>query len=128
MIFKRLENFLDAIERRQNQRDCGFRDRHAVTEFAHQALGSMRERRKPRQTKKAACAFDGVNKPENIGKNFGVVRLLLKAHELDIDGIETLMGLGQKIPQQLVHCKWPYAPRISPSASPIHNGSVLLTV
>jgi hypothetical protein len=46
-----------------------------------------------------------VNEPENICENLGVVRLLLKAHEFDIDGIETLVSLGQKIPQQFVHCK-----------------------
>ncbi len=34
---------------------------------------------------------------------FGVVRLLLEAHELDVDDVEALVGLGQEFPQQVVH-------------------------
>ena len=34
---------------------------------------------------------------------FGVVGLLLEAHQLDVDRVETFVGLGQKFPQQVVH-------------------------
>ncbi len=32
-----------------------------------------------------------------------VVRLLLEAHQLDIDDVEALAGLRQEVPQQFVH-------------------------
>ena len=32
-----------------------------------------------------------------------VVRLLLEAHELRIDPIETLIGLGQELAKQIIH-------------------------
>ena len=34
-----------------------------------------------------------------------VIRLLLETHELGIDQIEALAGLGQELPQQLVHTR-----------------------
>ena len=36
-------------------------------------------------------------------EDLGIVRLLLEAHELGVDAIQTLAGFGQEIPQQLVH-------------------------
>ena len=128
LLFERVENVLDAVEGRKDQRDRVLRDRQAVAEFAHQDLGGMRERREPRQSEKAAGALDGVNETENVGENFGVVRLLLETHEFDIDRIETLMGLGQEIAQQLVHCAIGPSRQGSPSVAPIDNGSVLVTV
>ena len=73
-------------------------------------LGGMRKGCKPRQSEKAASALDGVNETKNVGENFGVVRLLLEPHEFDVDRIETLVGLGQEIAQQLVHGQRPFAP------------------
>ena len=63
----------------------------------------MRQRLEPRQIEKAAGAFDGVNEPENIGEDFGVVRILLEPHEFDVDDVETFVGLGHKFLQQVVH-------------------------
>lgn len=63
----------------------------------------MGERLEPRQSKKAAGAFDGVNEAKDIAEDLAVIRLSLKAHQLCVDVIETLGGLGQKLPQQIIH-------------------------
>ena len=77
----------------------------AVAELAHQSLGGVSEGLQPRQTKKAASAFDGVNETENIIEDLGVVGILLETHKLDVDHVETFVGLGDKFPQQVVHKK-----------------------
>ena len=38
-----------------------------------------------------------------LSRIFGVVRILLETHEFDVDHVETLVRLGQKFPQQVVH-------------------------
>ncbi len=48
------------------------------------------------QAEEAARSFDGVDQPEDGVEHLGVVRLLLEAHELDIELIEALAGLGQE--------------------------------
>ncbi len=57
----------------------------------------------PRQIEEAAGPLDGMNQPENVGENLLVVGILLEPHELDVDGVETLAGLGQELTQQIVH-------------------------
>jgi hypothetical protein len=44
-----------------------------------------------------------MNQPEDVIENLRVVRILLETNELIIDSIETLVGFGQKFPQQIVH-------------------------
>ncbi len=63
----------------------------------------MRQRLEARQPEKAAGALDGVHQAENVIENFGVVRILLEPDQLDVDEIETLVGLRQEFPQQIVH-------------------------
>ena len=101
--FQTCENFLDAVDRGENQRDRFGGDRHAVAEFAHQGLAGMGQRLQPRQSQKAAGAFNGVNQPENIVENLCVVRLLLKPNQLIVNRVQALAGLGQKLAQQIVH-------------------------
>ena len=67
----------------------------------------MCERFKARQPKKPASAFDGMDQPEDVIENLRVVRILLKTHEFDVDHVETLVRLGDKFPQQVVHKKRP---------------------
>ncbi len=93
------EDFLDAVDARQDQADRLARDRHAVTEFAHQRLAGMRQRFQPRQSQKAASALDGMDEAEDIIQNLGVVRILLEPHQLIVDRVQALAGLGQKLPQ-----------------------------
>ena len=100
---KSCENFLDAVDAGENQRDRFGRDRHAVAEFAHQGLAGMGQRFQPRQSEKAAGALDGVNQAEDVIEDLGVVRVLLEPHQLIIDGIQALAGLRQKLPQQIIH-------------------------
>ena len=97
--FQSAENFLDAVDARQNQADRLPRDRHAVTEFTHQRLAGMRQRFQTRQSQKAASTLDGVDEAKDIIQNFGVVRILLEPHQLIVDRVEALARLGQKLPQ-----------------------------
>ena len=93
------EDFLDAVDAGQNQADRFAGDRHAVAELAHQRLAGMGQRFQPRQTQKAAGALDGVNQAKNIIQNLGVVGVLLEPHQLIVDRVQALAGLGQKLPQ-----------------------------
>ncbi len=77
----------------------------AVAELAHQRFGGVRQRFEPRQAEEAAGALDGVDEAEDVVENLGVVRLLLEAHELDVDDVEAFVRLGQEFPQQVVHGK-----------------------
>ncbi len=97
------ENFLDAVDAAQDQGDRFGRDRHSVTEFAHQGFAGMGQRFQPRQPQKAAGALDGVNQAKDVIENLGVVRVLLEPHQLIIDGIQTFAGFRQKLPQQIIH-------------------------
>ena len=54
----------------------------------------MGQRFEARQPEEAAGALDGVNQPENIIQNLGVVRILLEPYQLIIDRIQALAGLG----------------------------------
>ena len=63
----------------------------------------MGERLEPRQSKKAARAFDGVNEAENVAEDLAVIWLSLKAHQLRVNVIEAFGGLGQKFTPQLIH-------------------------
>ena len=101
------ENFLDAIDAGKDQRDRFRRDRHAVAEFAHQRLAGMGQRFEARQAEEAAGALDGVNQPENVIQNLGVVRILLEPHQLIVDRIQALVGFRQELPQKIVHQNTP---------------------
>ena len=102
------ENFLDAVDAGKDQRDGFGGDRHAVAEFAHQRLAGMGQRFEPRQAEEAAGALDGVNQPEDVIQNLGVVRILLEPHQLIVDRIQAFVGLGQKLPQKIVHQNTPF--------------------
>ena len=101
--FKLGENFLDPVDGEQHQRDGLAGHRHAVAEFAHQGFGGVRQRLQARQAEEAAGALDGVDEAEDVAENFGVVRLLLETHELDVDHVEALVGLDQEFLEQVVH-------------------------
>jgi hypothetical protein len=57
------------------------------------------ERFQPRQAEEAAGALDGVYQAEDVIQNPGVVRVLLEPHQLIIDRVQALAGLGQELPQ-----------------------------
>ena len=101
--FQAGEDFLDAVDGGQDQRHGFGGDRHAVAEFAHQRLAGMGQRFEPRQAEEAAGALDGVNQAEDVIQNLGVVRVLLEPHQLIVDRIQAFAGLGQKLPQQIIH-------------------------
>ena len=97
------QNLLDAVDRGQDQRHGLRGHRHAVAELAHQRLAGMRQRFQPRQPEEAAGALDGVDQAENVIQDLGVVRLLLEPHQLIVDRVQAFAGLGQKLPQQIIH-------------------------
>ena len=89
--------------RGQDQRHGLGLDRHAVAEFAHQGLAGMGQRFQPRQAEEAAGALDGVDQAEDVIQNLRVARVLLEPHQLIVDRIQALAGLGQELPQQIIH-------------------------
>ncbi len=93
------QNFLDAVDAGEDQRDGFGLDRHAVTEFAHQGFAGMRQRFEARQSEKAAGPLDGVNQAKDVIQNLGVVRLLFEPHQLIVDRIQAFAGFGQELPQ-----------------------------
>ena len=66
----------------------------------------MRESFQPRQTEEPAGALDGVHEPEDIPQDGLVVRILLEADELGIDGVEVLAAFGQELAQKVVHRRY----------------------
>ena len=105
--FKAGEDFLDAVDRGQDQRHGFGLDRHAVAEFTHQRLAGMRQRFQPRQPQEAAGALDGVHQAEDVIQNLRVARVLLEPHQLIVDRIQALAGLCQELPQQVIHISMP---------------------
>ena len=103
MGFKLGEDFLDPVDGEQHQRHSLPGDRRAVAEFAHQAFRGMGQRLKTRQAEKPAGAFDGMDEAEHVAENLGIVGLLLKANEFDVDHVEALVGFDQKLLEQVVH-------------------------
>ena len=97
------QNFLDAIDAGEDQRHRVGGDRHAVAEFAHQGLAGMGERLQTRQAEEAAGALDRVDQAKDVIQNLRVVRVLLESHQLIVDGIQALAGLGQELAQQIIH-------------------------
>jgi hypothetical protein len=49
-----------------------------------------------------------VNQAEDVIENLGVVGILLEPHQLVIDGIQAFVGLGQELPQKIVHQSMPF--------------------
>ena len=101
------QDFLDAVDRGQDQRHGFGLDRHAVAEFAHQGLAGMGQRFQPRQAQEAAGALDGVDQAEDVIQNLRVARVLLEPHQLIVDRIQALVGLRQELPQKIVHMSTP---------------------
>ena len=99
----RVEDRFDAVDGGKNERDGFGRDRKPVAELPHHAFGGMRQRLEPRQAEKAAGSLDGVNQTKNVAEDLAVVGLLLEAHEFRVYTIETFIGLGQELTQQVVH-------------------------
>jgi len=102
-LLQPVEDCFDAINGGQYERYRFPGDGHAVTKFAHQRFGGVRERLEPGQSKKAAGSFDGVDEAENVAENLAVIGLSLEAHQLGVDVIEVFGRLGQKLTQQLIH-------------------------
>ena len=101
--FELVEDLLDPVDRRQDDGDGLAGHRHAVAEFSHQRLSRVGERFEPGQSEEPAGSFDRVDKPEDVVEDLGVVRVLFEANELDVDGVEALVGLGQEFSQQIIH-------------------------
>ena len=103
MGFKLGQDLLDPVDGEQHQRHGLTGDRRTVAEFTHQAFRGMGHRLQTRQTEKTTGAFDGMDEAEHVAENLGVIRLLLKTNELDVDHVEALVGFDQKFLEQVVH-------------------------
>ena len=55
------------------------------------------------QPEKAAGALDGVHEAEDVIEDLGVVRLLLEANQLIVDGVQAFARFRQKLTQQIIH-------------------------
>jgi hypothetical protein len=62
------------------------------------------------QPKKAAGALDRMDEAKDVAEDLGVVRFALETDELGVNVIEILVGLGQKLAEQVVHEKAPSSP------------------
>jgi hypothetical protein len=98
-----IEQHLDPVDGRKNERDGIAGDRCAVAKIPHQGFGRMGERLEPRQAEEAARPLDGVDQAKNVVENLGIVRVVLETNELDIHDVDAFIRLGQEVPQQLVH-------------------------
>ena len=109
---------LDAVDRRQHQRHrrCRHRQR-PIAEFPQQSLARMRQRLEARQSDEPARPLDGVNQPEDVVQRRLVAWIALEAHQLHIDHVEALGGLGQEFTQQIVHGAGPAAGYYVPQAN-----------
>ena len=90
------QDLLDPVDAGEDHAHALDRDRCAVAILAHQRFGRMRQLGEAGQAEKAARSFDGVDQPEDGVEHLGIVRLLLEAHELDVELIEALAGFGQE--------------------------------
>src|SRR5208282_1432809 len=46
-----------------------------------------------------------MDEAKNVAEDVAVVRLLLEAHEFGVDPVQTLVGLGQELTEQVVHTR-----------------------
>ena len=97
------QDFLQAIDRQQDERDGFARHRLAVTKLAHQRLGGMRKRLEARQAEETTGTFDSVNKAEDVIENLRVVWILLELHQLNVDEIKALVGFGEEFAKKIIH-------------------------
>ena len=103
IALKLIEQHLDAVDGREDERHGFAGDAGAVAELAHQRFGSVRQRLQPRQIEEAARPLDGVDETKDLVENLGVVGVLLKAHQFDVNHIDAFVRFGQEVTQQLVH-------------------------
>ena len=108
--FELVKDDLDAIDREKNDGDGLGGDRHAVAEFAHERFRGVGQSFETGQSKKAAGALDRMDEAKDVAEDFDVVRLALEAHELGVNAIEILVGLGQELAKQVVHEEAPSSP------------------
>ncbi len=126
LAFRRFEigkDFLDPVNRRQDDRHGLLRDGSPVTELAHQCLSSVCDAFKSWEPQETACALDRVHKAEDVIKNCRVVRLLLEFDKFNVDNVETFIGLSNKFPEEVVHGllspDWLLVPRLVEAAGPL---------
>ncbi|EGY01893.1 hypothetical protein AZA_87600 [Nitrospirillum viridazoti Y2] len=113
-LFQNQQDRLDGVQGFQDQRDrVGADVQLAIAEAAQHVLRRMGHRFQPRQAEEAARALDGVNQPEDVAQQAGVIRVLLKPHQLNVQDRDVFIGLGQKFAQQIIHGPRPVAMRVS---------------
>jgi hypothetical protein len=104
MRFDSGEDALDPIDGGKDEGHAVAGHRHPIAKSAHQGFGGVSQCFQTRQSEEAAGALDGVDQAENVAEDFGIVRFLLKTHELAIDHVEAFVGLDQELLEKVVHC------------------------
>jgi hypothetical protein len=67
----------------------------------------MRHGLEARQAEEAARALYGVNEPEDVPEQVGIVGVLLELHQLEIENREALGRFRKKFAEQVVHWSRP---------------------
>ena len=98
-LFQPCEDILDPVQAGENDAHPLDSDRRPVAVLTHQCLGGMGELGEPLQAEKAARPLDCMNEAEDGVEHLPVVRLLLEPHEIDVELVEPLAGLGQEFCQ-----------------------------
>ena len=95
--FQVAENFLDLIDRGQNQRDrWRGHIEPAIPETPKQGLARMGDRFQPWQADKPAGALDRVYEAEDVVQRRLVGRVSLKPNQFNINRFKAFRRLGQK--------------------------------
>ena len=99
------DDFLDAVHTGQHLGDHVAGDlQFAVAHFAEDVFRRMGDLFQPGQAEEAASAFDGVHQPEDQRQHRLIARIALQLDQRAVEFGEALIGFGEKIRQQVVHC------------------------
>src|SRR5690606_39912944 len=99
LLLNLLDQPLDSIDGRQDQRHRALRLRRTITQFADQGLGAMRYILQPVQAEKTGSTFDGMNETENASDQRSIGRIALALNELIFGAFDMLRRFNQKVSQ-----------------------------
>ncbi len=103
-LFQDGERVLDAIERRQDERDrVRIRLKVAIPKLAEHVLRRVGDHFQARQPEEPAGALDRVNDPENAANDFGVAGIAFQLDRLRVEFAEAFCRFGDEFRYQIVH-------------------------
>ena len=105
LLFDFGKDDFDAIDGGEDEGDGVASDRHSVAKPTHQSFGRVGQRLEPGKSEKSTGPLDGMDEAKNVPEDFAVVRLVLEADDFRVDPLKVLVGLGEELPQQVVHTR-----------------------